>query len=401
MGWLLALVACTEAPIQGAEGESPSATPPPDVSPESVGGDSSPGVPADGDATAYVALFDTRVLHAVRLETSRAAREALAGAPETEVEVDIEVDGVRLEGVGLHLRAGDSLATGKPGLRMDLDAFAPEQRLAGLEHLRLSATSSDPSQLRGVLASELLAALVIPSPRGAFAWVTLDDEALGLYVLEERVDGDFLGRGWTDDSGDLWEGASGADLRQPGIERYARVHGDGRGGRVVLRRAAAALVDPARDVVPAAEEVLDLDQWMGAWGAAIALRHGGAYPWDTGHDVLYVDPADGRLDTITVDWDRAWDSSFTWREVRTQVGARCVADSACRDRLREAARASIDAVEALDPVARAQALVALTADAVRADPRRSASAESVEAAREVLLTELAGAAEAARGDLGR
>jgi hypothetical protein len=371
------------------------------VSPESVGGGSAPGVPADGDDATYAELFDTRVLHAVRLEAGRAAREALAGAPDTEIEVDIEVDGVRLPGVGLRLRAGDSLATGKPGLRLDLDAFAPDQRLAGLEHLRLSATSSDPSQLRGVLASELLAELALPSPRGAFTWVTLDDEALGLYVLEERVDEDFLGRGWADDSGDLWEGASGADLREPGIERYARVHGDGRGGRVVLRRAAASLSDPAVDFVPAAEGVLDLPQWMRTWGAAIALRHGGAYPWDTGHDLLYVDPADGRLDTLAVDWDQAWDPTFAWREVRTQVGARCVADSACRDRLREAARGSIDAVEALDPVARAQELVALTAEAVRADPRRSASAESVEAARETLLTELAGAAEAARGDLGR
>lgn len=399
MEWILALAACTEAPIQGAEGESPSATPPPDAPPESVGGGTAGDAPGGGDDSA--GLFDARVLHSVHLETSRVAREALAGAPESEVEVNLIVDGARLNGVGMRLRTGDTLAAGKPGLRFDLDAFAPDQRLGGLEHLRLSATNGDPSQLRGVLASQLLAGLAVPAPRAAFASVTLDDEALGLYVLEERVDEDFLARWWPDDTGDLWEGASGADLREPGIERYARVHGDGRGGRVVLRRAAAVLVDPARDVVPAAEEVLDLEQWMGAWGAAIALRHGGAYPWDTGHDYLYVDPADGRLDTVAVDWDRAWDSSFTWREVRTQVGARCVADSACRDRLREAARASIDAVEALDPEGRAQALVALTADAVRDDPRRGTSVESVEAAREALIEFVAGSADAARGDLGR
>jgi hypothetical protein len=371
------------------------------VSHEDVG-EAVPGAPGDPGDAAYADLFDTRSLHTVRIDVPEGARAALGADPEGEVEVTVTVDGVRLDGVGLHLReATETLDAGQPALRLDLDAFADDQRLAGLEHLRLAPTPDDPTLLRAVLAGEILAALGVPAPRAAYAWVETDAGPLGLYVLEERVDSDFVQRWWPDDEGDLWEGARGADLREPGIERYARVHGHGRGGRVVLRQAAVALADPASEFVPAAEGVLDLGQWMTSWGAGIALRDGGAYPWDTGHDSLYVDPADGRLDTIPGDRDHVWDPLFSWREVRTQVGARCLADGACRGRLREVAGASIDAVEALDPVGRAEALRDLTTDAVQRDPRRGAAAESVDAAREVLLAELAGAAEAARADLGR
>lgn len=82
------------------------------------------------------------------------------------VRADLTVDGVIYPGVGLRYKGLSSLrVTGpKKPFNLTIDAFAPGQRLYGVDSVNLNNSYADPSHLREVLTNELLRPLV-PTPR--------------------------------------------------------------------------------------------------------------------------------------------------------------------------------------------------------------------------------------------
>jgi spore coat protein CotH len=91
-----------------------------------------------------------------------------------------------------------SMRQTKRNLKVDLDRYAADQRFHGLKALNLNAGAADPTRLREALAFAVYRDAGIPTPRTAFAEVTLtvpgkfDKELLGTYTLIEQVDKNFL-----------------------------------------------------------------------------------------------------------------------------------------------------------------------------------------------------------------
>ena len=143
-------------------------------------------------------------------EEKRASEFSLFGTEFRWALADFTAGDQTLRGVGIRY-AGDmtylvSAANVKRPLKIDFDKFAA-QKFGGLSAVNLHAMPLDPSKSREALAFSVFRACGVPSPRTAFAEVTLtvpgkhDKEYLGLYTVVEDVDARFFGEQFGSDDG--------------------------------------------------------------------------------------------------------------------------------------------------------------------------------------------------------
>ena len=96
--------------------------------------------------------------------------------------------------VGIHCRGnpGKELATGKPDLIVTFDKFVSKQRFHRQRRLVLQAGRDDPSYVGVQIVCEMFRQAHVPAPRCGFARVRLNGRELGLYVVIEGVEKEFL-----------------------------------------------------------------------------------------------------------------------------------------------------------------------------------------------------------------
>ena len=166
-------------------------------------------------------------------EEKRASEFSLFGTEFRWAKADFTAGDQTLRGVGVRY-AGDmtyvvSAANVKRPLKIAFDKFAA-QKFDGSSAVNLHAMPLDPSKARESLAFSFFRACGVPSPRTAFAEVTLtvpgkhDHEYLGLYTVIEDVDAKFFREQFgsddglamkpfrvrgIDDLGENWEGYQG------------------------------------------------------------------------------------------------------------------------------------------------------------------------------------------------
>jgi hypothetical protein len=143
-----------------------------------------------------------------QLRVTDASARSLRTQPRTYVRAELRVDGSPVQEIGVHLKG----ATGsfrpfddRPSLTLDLDRFHPGQALDGFAKLHLNNSVEDPSRLCEMLGHELFARAGLPSPRVAHARVRLNGRDLGLYVLKEGFNAEFLRRAFPGVDGTLLE----------------------------------------------------------------------------------------------------------------------------------------------------------------------------------------------------
>lgn len=111
--------------------------------------------------------------------------------------------GLRLKGhISIQLAEGHSFP-----FKLDLNRYEDGLTLDGLKKLNLHTNFNGPTLpiLRDYLSYEAWRQHGVAASRTSFAEVAVNGEALGVYVLVEQVDGDFLERHFTEPLGDLYK----------------------------------------------------------------------------------------------------------------------------------------------------------------------------------------------------
>jgi hypothetical protein len=93
-----------------------------------------------------------------------------------------------------------------PAMTLNFDKFSAGQRFHGLKKISLNNSVQDPSFLTEKICRELFEAAGVPVPRAAHAQVGLNGRDLGLYVLVEGFNKQFLKRYFKNTSGNLYDG---------------------------------------------------------------------------------------------------------------------------------------------------------------------------------------------------
>jgi hypothetical protein len=366
---------------------------PADTSPDSGApddtGEETPCGELAPDEAGWAALFDANSVHAVELSLSDEAITELGGEPGSYAQAEIVVDGTALSGVALKMRgSGDTQRwDGKPNFRINLRKYGNCTPFASTDELVLNAGEDDPAQAREVVSAQLLDGLGLAASRAVFATLAINGESFGLYTLVENVDAWFIAHHFAE-AGTLWEGEDDADFSDAGVSDWDRVVGTGDKGSV---EAVVRLVQTAGDDFYAeADALVDMEQFLAHWAALAAVGHPKAYPYEPGDVFLFAPDSDPRFLFVPWQLDEGWDPGFQYNAVGGMLAVRCVYDATCDALLRSAVADALVAMDALDPAGIAAEAFALTTAEVAADPRRDSTAAEVSAAREALLTSMAG-----------
>jgi hypothetical protein len=336
------------------------------------------------------------VLPAFEIELAPGAREALAAAPREWVEARFRYRGKTWDRVAVRLKGHRSMRKldDKPSFKVKFDKFV-KQRFLGLRSITLNGMVEDPTLVREALGYRLYREAGVPAPDTGYAQVTLDGQPLGLYLLVESVDQEFLDRRFGDHEGDMYEGEYGCDLYPEdvgGMEREV-------GGKD--RRELAGLVAAAGGPVAGlvGGEDARFDRSALSYLAVSALigdfdgyRHSHNYR-------IYRDPEEKRWFFIPWGIDRIFYKRLEPFDSHGLVARRCFGDRACRIAYLQELRRVLATADKLDLDQGVDVLASLIDEASASDPRRPYSPDKTEKARARLKKFLAGRAADLAGEL--
>lgn len=248
-------------------------------------------------------LFASPQVHQVKIELSDSARDALRSEPKTYVKATVREGSKIYADVGVRLKGGGTNSPGfdkKPGWSLKFNEFVKGQTFHGHSRILLNHSRSDPTYLSEAIGSEMFRAAGVPAPRVSFATVELNGKDLGLYVVSEAVNRDFLSRHFKKSKGNLYEG-SGADVN----ERLEKDGGDSSEEQTDVRALARATkeADPGQRWQKLSP-LLDLDRFICFAAVEVLAWHRDGYVLDRNNYRIYHDPASEQMVFLPHDMDQ-------------------------------------------------------------------------------------------------
>jgi hypothetical protein len=110
-----------------------------------------------------------------------------------------------LHGVGIRSRGTGSRSGVKPGLRVDIDRYATDQKFLGLKSFILRNQTQDASNLRERLAMLFFRRMGVQAEREAHARLYINNVYSGLYTIVESPDKVWLSKNLGENDGHLYE----------------------------------------------------------------------------------------------------------------------------------------------------------------------------------------------------
>lgn len=195
---------------------------------------------------------------------------------------------IKLKGFAGSFRGVDD----RPALTLNFDKFRKGQKFYDLDKIHLNNSVQDPTYLNELLGSELFLAAGVPAARTTHARVWLNGRDLGLYVLKEGFNRDFLRRNGLDPKGNLYEGPPIQDIDGP-VELES---GDGS----VDRSDVKAVIEACREPDPARrrqriEQTVDVERFLTFQAMEALLCHWDGYCRNRNNYRFYFDPATRKI----------------------------------------------------------------------------------------------------------
>ena len=237
-------------------------------------------------------LFSEPKVLQLKIEIPPASIEALKKDPKAYVKATIREGDKAYADAGVRLKGhGVFEADKKPSLALKFNEFTSGLHFHGHTKLFLENAHQDPTFLAEALGNEIFRAADVPAAKVTFARVELNGADLGLYVVEQAVNREFLADYFSKTKGNLYEGVH-ADISDK-LERDA---GDTSKDQSDLKKAADAAKepDPAQRLKKLAV-VVDLDRFISFAATEVLLCHNGGYSLARNNYRVYHDPLADRL----------------------------------------------------------------------------------------------------------
>ena len=160
-------------------------------------------------------LFVDGYIPALRIEIPDAGVTGLRRSPRRYVRATVKEGTIVYTNVAIHLKGGPGSyreLDDVPAFTLNFDRFADGQRFHGLKKIHLNNSVQDRTFLSEKISRELFEVAGVPAPRAGNAKVDFNGRELGLYVLVEGVNKQFLGRYFKDTTGNVYDGHSQSDV---------------------------------------------------------------------------------------------------------------------------------------------------------------------------------------------
>lgn len=249
----------------------------------------------DRDSDPSEILFGKGLIPRLEISLSGESAARLREKPREYVQATVTENGksvfpsvsVKLKGAAGSFREFDD----RPALTLRFDRDEKDQRFHGLKKLHLNNSVQDPTYIHEHLGSTVFRSAKIPAPRVTHARVWINERDLGLYVLKEGFDDDFLIRNRRDGEGNLYDGGFCQDVGAS----LSRNAGKGKNERLDLKalHQAAVLPDMA-ERWRRLEEQMDVREFLTFMAVEMMLGHWDGYSLNRNNYRLYFAPGGGK-----------------------------------------------------------------------------------------------------------
>jgi len=215
--------------------------------------------------------------------------------PFTQFHATVSIDGQQLSDVAVRKKGFyGSLDEDKPSLKINTDEYIAGQTFYGRKSLTLNNAKQDPALIKQCLAYQVFAKAGVPASRCNFARVRVNGRDLGFYVNVEAVNKPMLRRHFSDDAGNLYEGAL-SDFRPAWSLTFDKKTNDSDPDRSDLDAVSAALALPDAEMLAALDPLVDIEEFLDYWAAEVLIGHTDSYSGLANNFLVYDDPATGRF----------------------------------------------------------------------------------------------------------
>ena len=240
-----------------------------------------------------VRVFDFKIPEASLTELGQSSRTYISGEITDGEEVLTNV-GIRLKGMGSFRSIEE-----KPSFAVKFDEYVEGQTYRGLKKVMFNNSSQDSTYLAEMLATQLFTDAGVPAAHVTHARVRLNGRDLGLYVVIEAMNKDFLKRHFGSGKGNLYEGYL-QDVRG----RLEQDNGEDESqADVRALNAACTIADPA-ERWEQLNHVLDVDRFLSFIAMELLTTHWDGYAIHYNNFRIYHDPKTDKMVFIThgLDW---------------------------------------------------------------------------------------------------
>ncbi len=194
---------------------------------------------------------------------------------------------VHLKGAAGSFRSVDD----DPALTLDFDKYVKGQTFHGLKKISLNNSVQDGTYLCERLCREMFIEAGMPAPRAGFATLELNGRFLGMRVLLETYDRQFLRRYFKDVSGNLYDAGFATDLNLA----FKVNAGDKPEDRADLKQLLLAATQSRTKGLAALEQILDVDYFLNLVAMEVLQCHWDGYTMNRNNYRIFHDRERGRL----------------------------------------------------------------------------------------------------------
>lgn len=181
------------------------------------GADAAPGADATPPGPGSDYIFDLTRLHDFEVELADADWQWLKenAVLEEYRPATLIFEGRRYQNAAIRFKGdygslyscfdGDTQVCPKLSLKVSVNTYDRDQRFFGMRKLNFNSSMRDPSLMHEVVGYKLFRDMGVIAPRATHATLTVNGEPLGVFVLVEEVDKEFLQDHFADDEGNLYK----------------------------------------------------------------------------------------------------------------------------------------------------------------------------------------------------
>lgn len=226
--------------------------------------------------------------------------------PYTYVEASVSIDGVVFPNVGVRKKGFiGSLSHTRPSLKIRLNHTDKDQSIEGLTNLTLNNNKQDTSLMSQFMGYALFNAIGSPASRCAYAKVTVNGKALGIYSHVETVRKPLIKRAFGNTEGPLYEGTV-VDFYEDWENSFEHKRGDDARGRERIKALIQVLSERSVTEADIAEYV-DLESFYRFWAIEGLVGFWDGYSGNKNNFFFYLNPEDNKFHFLP--W--GMDSIFT------------------------------------------------------------------------------------------
>lgn len=238
------------------------------------------------------AFFDDSAVRTFKIQVTEPALTALNKDNRAYVRATVTEGGQVFKDAGVHLKGMGSFRplNEKPSLVIKFDKYTPDQTYCGMTKLMLNNASQDGTYLAEWLGTQMFRDAGVPAPRVSHAHVEFNGRPLGLYVVIEAMNKEFLRRHFKSAKGNLYE-AYLQDIDQ----RLDQDNGTDSTQADVKALLGATRVSDRSNRWERLNQVLDVDRYVSHLVVEMFTSHTDGYAMNRNNYRIYDDPDTGKF----------------------------------------------------------------------------------------------------------